>query len=52
MTIKPGQTTATVTVLVNADALTEPDELFYLQLSEPLGGTLGTPKGTGTIRNG
>jgi chitinase len=52
VTFAPGQTTATVTVLVNADALAEPDELFYLQLSEPLGGILGTSKGTGTIRNG
>ncbi len=51
VTFAPGQTTATVTVTINADSLNEPDELFYLQLSAPLGGTLGTARGTGTIRN-
>jgi len=51
LTFAPGQTTATVTVTINADSLAEMDELFYLQLTEPLGGTLGTSRGTGTIRN-
>ncbi|MBA4187849.1 MAG: endoglucanase [Planctomycetaceae bacterium] len=51
VTFMPGQTTASVTVTINADSMSEPDELFYLQLSEPLGGTLGTSRGTGTIRN-
>jgi aryl-phospho-beta-D-glucosidase BglC (GH1 family) len=51
VTFAAGQTTATVTVTINADSLAEPDELFYLLLSEPLGGTLGTTKGIGTIRN-
>jgi aryl-phospho-beta-D-glucosidase BglC (GH1 family) len=51
VTIPAGQTTATVTVTLNADSLTEPDELFYLLLTDPTGATLSVNRGTGTIKN-
>jgi hypothetical protein len=51
VTFAPGQTSATVTVTVNADALAEPEELFYLLLTDPTGATLSVNRGTGTINN-
>jgi hypothetical protein len=50
VTFAAGQTTTTVYVAVMADALAEPDELFYLKLSDPTGATLGVISATGTIR--
>lgn len=51
LTFAPGQTTASVTVTVKADALAEADELFYLQLTDPSGATISVNRATGTIRN-
>ena len=46
----PGQTTQTISVIVNGDTLDEADETFTVTLSSPVNATLGTPAtGTGTI---
>ena len=47
----PGMTTQTVSVLVNGDTVNEPDETFYLELTNPQGGTLGSARGSGVIVN-
>ncbi len=51
LTIPAGQTTGTITVLVNADTAFEPNETLTLALSSPAGATLGTATATGTILN-
>jgi Tol biopolymer transport system component len=52
ITFAPGQTTQTVTVLVNGDTTVEPDETFTVNLDSPLGKvTIADPQGVGTIRN-
>jgi len=51
LTITAGATTGTITLLVNADTLFEPDETLTLTLSVPTGATLGTAVATGTILN-
>jgi len=51
LTFAPGQTVQTVTVLVNGDTVSEPNEAFYVNLSNPSGATLATSQGTGTIKN-
>ena len=51
LTIPAGQTTGTITVLVNADTTLEPNETLTLTLSAPAGATLGTATATGTILN-
>ena len=50
LTFAPGETTKTVTVLVNGDVLDEFDETFAVNLSNP-GGTVSItdPQGVGTI---
>src|SRR5207302_11324198 len=47
----PGETTKTITVLVNGDHVDEPNETFTLNLSNPMNATLSVPTGTGTILN-
>lgn len=47
----PGQTSKTVTVSVNADSTSEPQENFFVQLSQPLNAALAQATGTGTILN-
>lgn len=47
----PGTTAVTVAVPVLADALDEPDESFFLDLSLPVGGTLADAQGLGTIHD-
>src|SRR5207344_2983243 len=49
LTFAPGQTTRTVPVSVNGDALDEPNERFYLNLANPIDGALGNPDGQATI---
>jgi predicted extracellular nuclease len=51
--ISTGQTSTTVSVLINGDATVEPDETFTLTLSgvSGAGATLPVLQGTGTIQN-
>jgi large repetitive protein len=52
LTFNPGQTTRTITVLVNGDTTTEGSENFTVVLSNPVNATTsGTGIGTGTITN-
>ncbi|MET0623715.1 MAG: Calx-beta domain-containing protein, partial [Pyrinomonadaceae bacterium] len=46
-----GSTTATLAVLVNGDQIIEPDETFFVNLSQPSGGTIADAQGLGTITN-
>jgi len=45
----PGETSKTVTVLVNGDRLAEPNETFSVNLSSPNNATISDGRGTGTI---
>ena len=49
LTFVPGQTTKTVTVLVNGDLTLEGDKTFFLNLTNAPKATLAEPQGTGTI---
>jgi hypothetical protein len=49
LTFQPGQTTKTVTVLVNGDQIAEIDETFFVDLSGATNATIGDPRGVGTI---
>jgi len=49
VTFLPGETLATVPVVVQADSLDEPDETFRLELYDPVGATLRRATATGTI---
>jgi hypothetical protein len=51
VTFTPGLTTRTVSVNVNGDGVNEPDERFYLNLSNPVDGSLAEPAGQATIRD-
>ncbi len=51
LTINPGVVSDTLTVLVNGDTTNEPDEYFYLKLSNPTNALLNDGTGVGTIRN-
>jgi hypothetical protein len=45
----PGTTTATLTVSVVADAIIEPNETFFVNLSSPSGATIADGQAVGTI---
>lgn len=49
LTIPAGQTTGTITVLVNGDRLAEPNETFFVHLSSPTNATMADGQGLGTI---
>jgi hypothetical protein len=49
LTIPPGQTTGTITVLVNGDRLPEPNETFVVNLSSPTNAIIADGQGMGTI---
>jgi hypothetical protein len=49
LTFLPGATTQTVTVSVNGDALNEPSETFFVNLSASVGASIADPQGLGTI---
>jgi thermitase len=49
LTFNPGVTTRNVTVTVNNDTIVEPTEVFYVNLTNPSGGTIAVSRGTGTI---
>ena len=51
MTFQPGETSKTVNVRVVGDVRVESDETLALQLSKPVGLTLGTSVAVGTILN-
>lgn len=51
LTFTPGQTTQTITVVVNGDTTNEANETFTVTLSSPANATLGSATGTGTIAN-
>jgi hypothetical protein len=49
LTIPVGQSSATVTVPVLGDTITEPNETFQVNLSQAVGAVLGDGQGVGTI---
>jgi hypothetical protein len=51
LTFAPGQTSATITVVVVGDTNVEPDETFYLNLTNPTNATLARSQAVGTILN-
>ncbi|QDT96166.1 choice-of-anchor Q domain-containing protein [Gimesia aquarii] len=55
ITFNPGETSKTVTVVVNGDSSIESDETFQVELSNATNtvgdATISTPTGTGTIEN-
>ncbi len=51
LTFVAGETTHSITVLVNGDTLNEADETFKVNLASPTNATLGTATATGTIVN-
>ena len=51
LSIPAGSTTATVTVPVNGDLVIEPDETFFVNLSQPQNATIADGQGVGTIVN-
>jgi Ca2+-binding RTX toxin-like protein len=46
-----GDTSENVTVQVNGDVTIEPDETFFVDLSNPVNATIADPQGEGTILN-
>ncbi len=50
-TILEGNSTKTISVTVNGDLTVEPDETFFVNLSNVVGATLGDGQGLGTITN-
>ena len=51
MTFPAGTTTQNLTVAINGDALNEPNETFFVNLSNPNNATLCDNQGQGTIQN-
>jgi parallel beta-helix repeat protein len=51
LTFTAGQTSKTITVAVNGDTTSEPDETFFVNLSGASGGSVVDGQGQGTIRN-
>jgi len=51
LTIPAGQTTKTITVIVSGDATQEPDETFFVNLSNSSNATISKTQGIGTIIN-
>ncbi|MCE9527157.1 MAG: S8 family serine peptidase [Planctomycetales bacterium] len=51
LSFSPGVTSRTITVSIYGDKTSEPDELFYVDLTSPANASLATSRGTGTIRN-
>ncbi|MCC6173804.1 MAG: FecR domain-containing protein [Chloroflexi bacterium] len=51
LTFAPGETVKQITVLVIGDAAPEPDEDFFVNLSNPSGASLSVSQGTGVILN-
>ncbi|MGH7321116.1 MAG: Calx-beta domain-containing protein, partial [Candidatus Rokuibacteriota bacterium] len=51
LTFAPGETSKPVTVLVNGDTSTEPNETFFVNLSSATNATIADSQGLGTITN-
>jgi hypothetical protein len=51
LTFAPGETSKQVTVQVNGDTTVEPDETFFVNLSNPTNATITDNQGVGTITN-
>ena len=51
LTFNAGETTKPVTVLVNGDTTVEPNETFFVNLSNASGATIADAQGIGTITN-
>lgn len=51
LTFAPGQTTKTITVLVNGDPVGEPDETFFVNLSGAHNAVIAHVQGVGTIED-
>jgi fibronectin-binding autotransporter adhesin len=51
ITFQPGETTKTVTINVIGDTVRESNELFAVNLLNPVNATLGTSRGFGNIVN-
>ncbi|MGE5192703.1 MAG: FG-GAP-like repeat-containing protein [Deltaproteobacteria bacterium] len=49
LTFAPGETSKTITVLVNGDRIAEPNETFFVNLSNPTNATIADGQGIGTI---
>ena len=51
LTFQPGQTSKVITVSVKGDTEVEDDETFFVNLSNPMHGTIADGQGLGTILN-
>jgi len=51
MTFNPGETSQAITVLVNGDTFFEPNETFFVNLSDASNASLADGQGLGTITN-
>ncbi len=51
LTFSPGQTLKNINVTTKGDNFVEPDETFFVKLSQAVGATLADPQGKGTIKN-
>jgi ribosomal protein L35AE/L33A len=51
LTFQPGEQSKTITIAINGDTATEPDETVNVTLSQPTNATLGTAQGVLTIVN-
>jgi hypothetical protein len=51
LTIPVGQSTGTISVLVDGDRLGEPNEWFFVNRSSPTNATIVDGQATGTILN-
>jgi hypothetical protein len=51
LSFAPGQTQQTISVVVNGDIVYEPDESFFINLTNPTNATLSVSQGQGTIKN-
>lgn len=51
LTIPAGRTSTAVSVTVNGDSTFEPDEVFYVDLTEPVAAVIGDGEGSVTILN-
>ena len=51
LTFAPGVTTKTVAITINGDTMVEPNETFFVNLSNPVNATISDARGVGTITN-
>jgi hypothetical protein len=51
LTFNPGETSKNITVVVNGDTVSEPNETFFVNLSNAANATISDNQGLGTINN-